>query len=68
MTHSHRPQATPVPDDPDPRYYQLDRPGEGDVLAGGDPARAPRTLREPELRPTSAPILAGHDWDDPDEM
>ena len=68
MTRPDGPRATPVPDHLDPRYYQLDHPGEGDVLHGGEPERAPRTLREPELKATGDPILAGDDWDNPDEM
>ena len=40
----------------------------GDVLSGGDASRAPKSLREAERQPKDDAILAGHDWDAPDEM
>ncbi|SDD06002.1 hypothetical protein SAMN05216410_2730 [Sanguibacter gelidistatuariae] len=60
--------ATPVPTVPDARYHDADQPGMGDVLSGGDASRAPKSLREPERRPKGDAILAGHDWDAPEEI
>lgn len=63
-----RPNATPTPIERDARYYDEDQPGMGDVLGGGDATRAPRSLRESERRPKDGAILAGDDWDNPDEI
>lgn len=60
--------ATPIPTPLDARYTDADQPGMGDVLSGGDASRAPKSLREPERKPKGDAILAGHDWDAPDEM
>lgn len=40
----------------------------GDVLSGGDASRAPKSLRDPERSPKGDAILAGHDWDAPEEI
>lgn len=39
-----------------------------DVRSGGDPARAPRTLADTELRPDDEAIAASDDWDDPERL
>ncbi len=39
-----------------------------DVRSGGDPARAPRTLRDSELLPDDEAIAASDDWDDPERL
>lgn len=36
-----------------------------DARAGGDPARAPRSLRAAELEPDDEAIASSDDWDDP---
>lgn len=63
-----RPNATPVPTQRDARYYDEDKPGMGDVLTGGDATRAPKSLRESERRAKDGAILAGDDWDNPEEI
>ena len=63
-----RPAATPVPATRDERYHDTDKPGMGDVLSGGDASRAPKSLRDPERQAKDDAILAGHDWDAPEEM
>ena len=60
--------ATPVPDSFDARYHDADQPGMGDVLSVGDASRAPKSLRDPERKPSGDAILAGHDWDAPEEI
>jgi hypothetical protein len=60
--------ATPQPEHRDARYYDEDRPGMGDVLTGGDATRAPRSLRESERRAKDGKILAGDDWDNPENI
>lgn len=60
--------ATPIPTPLDARYHDRDKPGMGDVLSGGDASRAPKSLRESERQPKDDAILAGHDWDAPDEI
>ncbi len=39
-----------------------------DVRSGGDPTRAPRTLRDSELLPDDEAIAASDDWDDPERL
>lgn len=39
-----------------------------DVRSGGDPTRAPRTLRDSELQPDDEAIAASDDWDDPERL
>ena len=39
-----------------------------DVRSGGDPSRAPRTLRDSELLPDDEAIAASEDWDDPERL
>ncbi|WP_069386812.1 hypothetical protein [Cellulosimicrobium cellulans] len=39
----------------------------GDVLAGGDPTKAPHSLSETERRPIEG-ASSGTSWDDPDEL
>ena len=63
-----RRRATPVPELRDDRYYDSDQPGMGDTVAGGDASKAPRSLREPERRAKKGAILAGDDWDNPEEI
>lgn len=67
-TSGRRRAATPVPSRPDDRYQDRDQPGMGDVLTGGDATRAPKSLRESERRAKNGAILAGNDWDTPDEI
>jgi len=40
----------------------------GDARAGGDAARAPRSLRAAELEPDDEAIAAGDEWDDPERL
>lgn len=63
-----RRRATPVPEALDDRYYDSDRPGMGDAVAGGDASKAPRSLRESERRAKPGAILAGDEWDNIDEI
>ncbi|MBF0724096.1 MULTISPECIES: hypothetical protein [Sanguibacter] len=63
-----RRRATPVPDVRDDRYYDSDQPGMGDTVAGGDASKAPRSLREAERQAKKGAILAGDDWDNPEEI
>lgn len=39
-----------------------------DARSGGDPRRAPRSLRESELVPDDEPIAASDDWDEPERL
>lgn len=39
-----------------------------DARAGGDAARAPRSLRAAELEPDDEAIASTEDWDDPDKL
>ena len=67
-TISPRRRATPVPELRDDRYYDSDHPGMGDTVAGGDASKAPRSLREAERRAKKGAILAGDDWDNPEQI
>ncbi|GAA4624088.1 hypothetical protein GCM10023113_11680 [Cellulomonas oligotrophica] len=39
-----------------------------DARSGGDPARAPRSLRAAELVPDDEAIASSEDWDDPQRL
>ncbi|MBD7916919.1 MULTISPECIES: hypothetical protein [Cellulomonas] len=39
-----------------------------DARTGGDPARAPRSLRASELGPDDEAIASSDDWDDPERL
>lgn len=39
-----------------------------DARSGGDPRRAPRSLRDSELVPDDEPIAASDDWDEPERL
>lgn len=39
-----------------------------DARSGGDPAGAPRSLRDSELLPDDEAIAASDDWDEPERL
>ncbi|MCC2333284.1 hypothetical protein [Cellulomonas wangsupingiae] len=59
----------------DPAAHRLaDQPltdaelGTADARAGGDAARAPRSLRASELEPDDEAIASSDEWDDPERL
>lgn len=39
-----------------------------DARSGGDPLRAPRSLRQAELEPDDEDLASGEDWDDEERL
>lgn len=68
---THRPRN--LTSDPAAEHLADDRTSEAELRAadarsGGDPGRAPHSLRESELQPDDESIAASDEWDEPERL